>query len=159
MPIGDLNPYESPRSSGDAPGLSAGSVLLRRFAQVLTMGICGYIAFAIVGLAYWAVLLNYDQSVSIGWVLAIGVLGAVIFSVSELFNSGRGKEAGVLRRILITTGTFLLSAVVVALMSALLGLGPQTYDSDPWEPARYMLFAITLIGALYATRLVWIGHH
>jgi hypothetical protein len=149
-----LNPYESPKPGGEQSSTGAGSFLLRRFARVLVMGLCGYGAFAIIGLAYWVIL--FDDNATLGWALSVGVVGGMIFSTSEIFNAGHGTEAGVLRRVIAALGVFFLAAVVASILSAILQWDPQTYDSDPYGTARCLLFVALFVVAILLVRVAWI---
>jgi hypothetical protein len=75
---------------------------------VLRLSVVGYASFSAIGLLYWAMSGDEGQ-VTISWALSVGVLGAIAFPCSEVFNAGAGAEGGVVRRVLVTIGVTLLS--------------------------------------------------
>jgi hypothetical protein len=125
------------------------------------MALVGYVTFAAFGLIYWAIADYLDLQATPQWALAVGAIGAVVFSSSEIFNSGAGHKAGVLRRILITSGLFVVTGVVAGILSDALGWNQRTYFEDPWWLHNLVLAWAAFAIGLVAARVFWIGinHH
>jgi FtsH-binding integral membrane protein len=153
----DINPYESPKSVAVGGKAGSKSRFLRAIIRFLTMGLAGYASFTVFGLLYWAVSDYLDVSASIGWALAVGSIGAVLFLSSEIFNSGSGRTAGVLRRIHVAGAVFVPSGLLAGILSESLGWNQRTYFEEPWWLHNLLLsWAVYAIG-LVTVRMLWIG--
>lgn len=95
-----------------------------------------------------------DQA-TLPWMLAVGMLGALAFSLSEIFNAGPGKEAGVVRRILVAIVVLFASLILSAVIADAIFGTHQSYDSDPKEMHKTVVSVAVLTLALIATRIVW----
>jgi H+/Cl- antiporter ClcA len=155
----ELNPYESPQSVAAEKHQRVSSPLLRVVVRFLAMGLIGFVSFSTIGFLYVAVAEYFQLEIfpSIAWALAVGGIGALIFTGSEVFNSGVGQKSGVLRRILVASGVFVSTGFVSSILTNGLDWNQQTYDSDPWWLHRLVLALIVFLAGLLVTRVLWIA--
>ena len=159
MAADDVNPYESPQTVSRDPARDTRSGLVRTTIRVAVMGSIGYAAFAACGLLYFALAEYFQLEIfpSIPWALEVGGIGAAIFLGSEVFNSGAGKNAGFLGRILVSVAVFVVSLFVSAILESWLGWNPRTYEDDPsWLRSLVLGLAVFCSGIVLA-RVLWIG--
>jgi hypothetical protein len=91
------------------------------------------------------------------WVVASVI--AVAFATSEVFNEGKRRGSGLLRRLLVSGGIVLFTLVVAGVLCRALGFGRITYDHDPWLIHRVVI-ALLLFGASVSlARNIWLRNN
>lgn len=150
MAAPDANPYESPQTVTTEPPASPLAAFLRILGRVVTIASTGFASFFTIGLLF--VMANEDASII--WARGIGVLGAVLFVSTELFNSAQGQKAGFLARFVASIAVFFLSVII----NAFVGPGPQlrSQETDPYWIQRNIIFAAVLVLTFSVARLVWL---
>jgi MFS family permease len=120
--------------------------------NVLILATAGYIAFVIGALVIWTMskLSNDDQVIY--W--NAGLFVAFAFALSEIFNTGRGKVAGIVRRIGVSAGTVIAMIITTIFVSESLGWR-ATYELQDQTAARQDLMAIAL--SIIGVVIVWIA--
>ena len=149
------NPYESPRSYSQVSKSGSHAIPGRGVVRMLALGVVGYGVFAAFAVFYQTLTLySSGEPVAVYW--GMGVLCALPFASSEFFNVGRGKEVGVVRRILVASAIMLSSVFISPLIVNAIGWARRTYH-DHLAVLRtlvicLLVYAITLL----VVRHVWI---
>jgi hypothetical protein len=149
-----VNPYESPTPWESEKGRRES--IAGRVVGATVLAMVGYGVFAVVAGFYYLLSLAFSaEPVVSRW--TVGVLCAIAFASSEVFNSGCGRKAGVMRRVLVASGVTISSLIVAAFFLNALGLYGQTYEEkDRWLVHSTALLALVYVGGLWLARYVWI---
>lgn len=91
----------------------------RHLINVLLLAAAGYGAFAIISVVFKALS---PYTVFIDWIAGLWL--ALAFAISESFNTGRGVQAGVVRRIGVSVVTMIVAGVFSTPLTDALGLRP-----------------------------------
>jgi hypothetical protein len=117
------NPYESPRVVAATAGSTPWPEVVRRIVRAVILASIGYATITIPSVILF--LMSVTERIN----FLAGILAAVPFALSEVFNSGPGKSAGVLRRIIVALGVVITSGIVVGIACEV--IFPQRHLRNP----------------------------
>jgi hypothetical protein len=122
----------------------------RHLINVVLLACVGYGAFAIGSLLFKAFS---SHTVFIDWIT--GLLMGVAFAASEIFNTGRGTNAGIVRRIGISVVAMIVARILSIPIIDALGLVPHKNDQhDAYGPfAPWLVLFATVMTLIW---LIWI---
>jgi hypothetical protein len=153
----DPNPYESPQSVSAESDNRRSNSALKTLGRFLLMGLIGFATFTSVGMLFVGLSYLQESSASVPWALSMGVLGAVLFSASEVFNCGAARIVGVLRRIVVTVVVSITAAFITAIVSQSVGWVQRTYDDDPGNRPLILWIFLFSFGMLLIKALLGVS--